>query len=187
MKRPIAVSLMMILAGTGCDRKPKQDRAPSTEWTTAQQVPSPSPAPRSIMRPAVAKPEVTTAPPPPSHVTVPFADPSPGLSDAQKAVIDPLLARLAGDTDRVILRGSTDSRGGDMRNLAVSRRRARLVAAYLEQKGVAKDRISIVALGEARPIAPNMTLDGQDDPVGRARNRRVDIDLSPPPDSTGNR
>jgi OOP family OmpA-OmpF porin len=37
----------------------------------------------------------------------------------------------------------------------------------------------VIALGEARPVAPNANLDGSDNPGGRARNRRVDITVSP--------
>jgi OmpA-OmpF porin, OOP family len=183
MKRTIAAGMLMLLAGAACDRRPRPEQTPASEWTAAQQ-PAQQPPPaakpeRSIMRPAVAQPEPAPPPPPPTHVTVPFAEPSPALGDAQTALIDPLIARLSGGTDRIVLRGSTDSRGADRRNIAVSRRRARLVAAYLERKGIARDRIAIVALGESRPVAPNMTLDGQDDPAGRARNRRVDIDIVP--------
>ena len=60
-----------------------------------------------------------------------------------------------------------------------SKKRAEAVAHYLEKHGVAKDRITVIALGEGRPIAPNAKLDGSDDPEGRARNRRVDISVTP--------
>ena len=51
---------------------------------------------------------------------------------------------------------------------------------YLESKDVAPDRISVIALGETRPIAPNANEDGSDNPEGRARNRRVEIEVQPP-------
>jgi OOP family OmpA-OmpF porin len=35
----------------------------------------------------------------------------------------------------------------------------------------------VIALGETRPIAPNAKPDGSDDSAGRARNRRVEIEL----------
>ena len=62
---------------------------------------------------------------------------------------------------------------------AASKRRAEAVAHYLEKHGVARDRLTIVALGEDRPVAPNANLDGSDNPEGRAKNRRVDLTVSP--------
>ena len=68
----------------------------------------------------------------------------------------------------IVLRGSSDSRGSDADNKAASKRRAEAVARYLEAHGVAKDRLTVIALGEDRPVAPNANLDGSDNPAGRA-------------------
>ena len=54
--------------------------------------------------------------------------------------------------------------------------------AYLESKGVDPERIEVIALGERRPAAPNATLAGEDDPEGRALNRRVEVEVTPPPE-----
>ena len=47
---------------------------------------------------------------------------------------------------------------------------------YLIKKGaVESSMISATGYGESRPIAPNETPDGKDNPEGRAENRRVEI------------
>jgi OOP family OmpA-OmpF porin len=99
------------------------------------------------------------------------------------------LARLDALTGTAVYRqggpitiwGHSDSAGSDAVNLAASRRRATMVRDYLIGKGTSPDRITVIALGEARPVAPNRKLDGSDDPEGRDRNRRVEIkvDVSP--------
>jgi outer membrane protein OmpA-like peptidoglycan-associated protein len=58
-------------------------------------------------------------------------------------------------------------------NKIVSLQRARAVAKVLEQKGVARGRIIVKGLGDAVPIASNLTREG------RAQNRRVEIKLIP--------
>jgi outer membrane protein OmpA-like peptidoglycan-associated protein len=63
--------------------------------------------------------------------------------------------------------GYTDNSGSDAYNLALSERRAKAVAAYLESKGIAPGRIVASGAGESQPIADNAT------PEGRAQNRRV--------------
>lgn len=81
---------------------------------------------------------------------------------------------------KITLRGHSDSRGYDGDNLVASRRRAEAVRDYLESRGVARNRMTVIALGETRPVAPNARPDGSDDPEGRARNRRVEIHVEPP-------
>ena len=52
-------------------------------------------------------------------------------------------------------------------------RRARAVARFLEQQGIAADRIVVRGYGATRPVASNATQNG------RAQNRRVEIKLVP--------
>lgn len=73
---------------------------------------------------------------------------------------------------RAIVEGHSDSQGADESNLQLSRQRANAVAAELLAVGIAPSRVEAVGVGEARPVASN------DDPIGRARNRRVEIHLS---------
>ncbi|SMO68085.1 OmpA family protein [Ruegeria faecimaris] len=69
--------------------------------------------------------------------------------------------------------GHTDSDGEASYNQALSERRARSVADVLQANGVNGARISTIGLGENRPAASNLT------PEGKARNRRVDIEIIP--------
>jgi outer membrane protein OmpA-like peptidoglycan-associated protein len=65
---------------------------------------------------------------------------------------------------------------GGFYNLKLSLRRAAAVKDYLALKeGFSVPSISIEGRGEASPVAPNETPDGQDDPEGRQKNRRVEI------------
>ena len=59
--------------------------------------------------------------------------------------------------------------------------RAEAVRDYLVEKGIAADRITVVALGETTPLVPNARPDGSDDPEARARNRRVEVAVDLPP------
>lgn len=69
--------------------------------------------------------------------------------------------------------GHTDSDGSDGFNQGLSERRAVNVAQYLTQQGTDQRRFYVVGFGESRPIAGNDTEDG------KARNRRVEIEISP--------
>lgn len=143
---------------------------------------------RSILRPEVSAP--TPEPPAlqPVDATIAFDSSGLILPDASRTLLDGLVdgpAMKAGGP--IILRGHSDTRGSDRANLAASRKRAEIVAAYLNQKGIAADRMTIIALGETTPILPNARPDGSDDPAARAKNRRVDIHVdlpaaAPPPD-----
>ncbi len=75
------------------------------------------------------------------------------------------------------LRGHSDSEGDDEANRIMSRKRAEAVRDYLARKGLDRSRMRVIALGETRPVAPNAKPDGSDDSEGRARNRRVEIDV----------
>ena len=77
---------------------------------------------------------------------------------------------------KVKLEGHTDSKGTEEYNQKLSERRAEAVRQYLVTEGaVEKTMISATGYGELRPIAPNKTKNGKDNPEGRAENRRVEI------------
>lgn len=76
----------------------------------------------------------------------------------------------------VEVQGHTDSKGSDEYNIKLSQRRADEAKEYLEAKGVAKERVMTKALGKSQPIAPNEQ-GGEDDPEGRAQNRRVEFKI----------
>jgi outer membrane protein OmpA-like peptidoglycan-associated protein len=79
----------------------------------------------------------------------------------------------------VMISGHTDSKGGKAYNQALSERRAVTVKTWLVSHGVA-NAATTQGFGGDRPIAPNARPDGSDDPVGRQKNRRVEIKLLKP-------
>jgi OOP family OmpA-OmpF porin len=75
---------------------------------------------------------------------------------------------------QITVEGHTDSYGGDENNLALSRRRAEAVSAFMTNElGMPAFRLSSVGYGETQPIANN------DTEQGRERNRRIDIIIEP--------
>lgn len=76
----------------------------------------------------------------------------------------------------VVLRGHTDSKGGDDYNIKLSQKRAQSVANYLtKNSSVPPTAIMAQGLGEGYPKAANTNPDGSDNPEGRAINRRVEV------------
>ncbi len=97
-----------------------------------------------------------------------FAFDSAELTDADKASLDETAANLVRLKFIVgTVEGHTDSVGTDAYNQGLSERRAQTAADYLQSKGVAVDRITVVGHGESQPVADNATEDG------RMQNRRV--------------
>ena len=75
--------------------------------------------------------------------------------------------------------GNTDSIGTASYNEQLSLRRAQSVAQWLESQRIPVTVITEAGNGAGHPVAPNTTPDGQDDPRGRALNRRVDLIARP--------
>lgn len=102
------------------------------------------------------------------------------LFDFGKATLTPeaekAVAELAGDIPQdatVRVDGYTDSIGTDAKNLRLSKQRANAVADVL-----ASERpdltLKVKGHGEADPVADN-EVGGEDNPAGRALNRRVEV------------
>lgn len=101
------------------------------------------------------------------------------LSEPGKATLAKVAPALKGITgQRIVIKGFTDNLpiGPALRerfpsNIELSKARADAVAAFLTEQGVPTGLISTVGLGQAHPVASNET------PEGRAKNRRVEIDI----------
>lgn len=76
---------------------------------------------------------------------------------------------------RISVEGHTDSVGSPSFNQELSEHRAENVALALVDSGISPGRISTRGYGERYPAASNTYTDGTDNPVGRAKNRRVEI------------
>jgi outer membrane protein OmpA-like peptidoglycan-associated protein len=76
------------------------------------------------------------------------------------------------------IQGYTDSKGSDEYNMKLSMRRAMEVKNFLiKNKGIAENRIVAKWFGKSNPAVPNELPNGEDDPEGRARNRRVEFKI----------
>lgn len=90
-----------------------------------------------------------------------------------------IVARLlkADETKTIRISGHTDARGTEDYNQRLSMDRAERVRKELLALGVPVAQIITEAFGPERPLSPNVTPDGEDNPLGRARNRRAEIYL----------
>ena len=77
--------------------------------------------------------------------------------------------RIEGHTDNVLISPSLAKRYPT--NWELSAARAINVTRFLQQQGIGTDRLSAVAYGEWKPVGDNAT------PDGRAKNRRIEINL----------
>ena len=105
---------------------------------------------------------------------VTFAVDSTTISPGFRGTLDEVAQSMITYPSSLIdVMGHTDSTGSDAYNLDLSRRRAESVANYLVSRGVSRARIESIGYGEQHPVADNTT------PEGRARNRRVEIRITP--------
>lgn len=74
----------------------------------------------------------------------------------------------------IVVEGHTDAKGSEEYNQGLSERRAQAVVNWFVENGIRGEVVASEAFGETVPVAPN-TVDGQDNPEGRALNRRVEI------------
>jgi peptidoglycan-associated lipoprotein len=93
------------------------------------------------------------------------------LSKEAMEQLDEFVEKLKADNKNVYLeiQGHTDSTGSPEYNMRLGQERADAVRRYLNEKGVALNRMSTISYGETVPVASNKTRDG------RSKNRRVVI------------
>ena len=102
--------------------------------------------------------------------SVQFASGRSVLTDDAKLALDDVAATMARRPDLVLeVQGHTDSVGNAADNQLLSEFRAQAVVDYLISVGVSAGRLSAEGFGDTQPVA------GNDNPTGRALNRRVVI------------
>jgi outer membrane protein OmpA-like peptidoglycan-associated protein len=88
-------------------------------------------------------------------------------------ILDQIVAILELNPEyHLTISGHTDNDGDEDKNMNLSISRAAAVAKYIENKGIAAERLTSQGFGENRPIADNKTT------KGRAKNRRVEFEIS---------
>ncbi len=91
------------------------------------------------------------------------------------AAAGPEIAKAGGHKVTVI--GHTDAIGSDAYNDRLSEARARTVRDWLTGHAFVPADTGIKGMGKRQPIAANIKSDGSDDPIGRQKNRRVEVDI----------
>ena len=101
------------------------------------------------------------------------------LNGESKSILNQAVEILKKYPDiRVEVAGNTDSKGKAAYNQRLSERRARVVYDYLVSNGIQASRlIGPVGYGSTRPIAPNTLPNHKDNPEGRAKNRRTELNV----------
>lgn len=96
-------------------------------------------------------------------------------SDAEEtlAAAAPEIGKLGGKPTRI--EGHTDAIGSDSYNMKLSEARAATIRDWLAAHNVVPAATPIKGYGKTKPLAPNTTADGKDDPAGRQKNRRVEV------------
>jgi outer membrane protein OmpA-like peptidoglycan-associated protein len=98
-------------------------------------------------------------------------------SDAEETLVaaGPAIAQAAGGAVTII--GHTDAKGSDAYNDRLSEARATTVRDWLVAHAMVPSGTGIEGRGEREPVGPNENADGSDNPEGRQKNRRVEIEI----------
>jgi OmpA-OmpF porin, OOP family len=108
-----------------------------------------------------------------------FAFDSAKLADAATDVVSELAGRIAATDSDVTVVGHTDGIGTRRYNQRLSEQRAEAVARVLRDRLDDGRAITTEGRNFSEPVAEE-TINGEDNPEGRARNRRVEISFDEP-------
>ncbi len=173
LRRPqVAVVLLAMLLAAACAKRPAmtQTAAPPPTGAAVTAAPPAPPVPAAPVvppapAPLAAPPAVVAAPPAPAPRPAPAEFKSiPELRDVffdfDRHTIRPDAARTldanidwlkSNSSTLILIEGHCDERGTNAYNLALGERRAKATQDYLEARGVAAARITIISYGEERP------------------------------------
>jgi peptidoglycan-associated lipoprotein len=104
-----------------------------------------------------------------SDDSVKFPTAQSELSEEAKTRLMDFVQKLKSDNRNVYveIQGHTDNTGSKLGNMHLGEARADAVRLFMNQQGVALNRMSTISYGQDTPVASN------GDPQGRAQNRRV--------------
>lgn len=95
-----------------------------------------------------------------------------------KKMVDNLKDWLTVNKDiRIKVIGHTDTIGTREKNQILSENRAKSVVDYLVKQGIDPNRLVLVGRASDEPVEPNKLSNGADNPAGRAKNRRTQIQV----------
>ncbi len=90
--------------------------------------------------------------------TVHYAYDSSLLDESSKATLNSNAQILKEKTSlKIQIEGHCDERGGIQYNIALGERRANAAKAFITDKGISSDRITIISYGKEKPIDPGHT------------------------------
>ncbi len=165
MKNLFVLFLVAGLALAGCARKPAiEDHLVSEATAPAAPVVS-EPAEPVDVAPAKPEPKVEMA-----AAKIFFDFDSYVLSSANKALLQGNAAWLKAHPElRIVIEGHTDERGSSSYNLALGEKRAEAARAYLQNLGIAPERIKVVSYGKEKAVQ------GAGNEAVWARDRRAEF------------
>ncbi len=163
--------------------KPAQAKPLPKKNTASSKRPKKKPAPKPVQKPQqpAAQPAATPPAAPPAELAkkqrelelkpIYFVQSKDEILPTSKTTLDDWVVFLQQKTDAVIyVKGHTDDMGNAVKNQELSEKRAKLVAEYLVEHGLGKDRIQTKGYGSTQPIFVNPATEKE-----RALNRRVEI------------
>ncbi len=146
----------------------------------------------------------------PAPVVEPYRPPTPAEAIAKYGFVLPKLDTIYFDYDKYRVRSlarqtldgiayklqqfpqlivevasHTDSKGQNDYNYRLSEKRTKAAIRYLKSRGIEDYRLVPTYYGEDAPVAPNTTVDGQDNPEGRRKNRRTEFRILEGVDANG--
>ncbi len=159
-------------------------------WTPAMAVAGCDPDLVKVAEPQATPPAQPTPPPPPPPAVRKISLASKALFDFDKAELKPagksaidseIIAKLPeiSTIELVLVTGHTDRIGSDAYNQKLSERRAETVRAYLVSKGVPRDKIESLGMGEKQPVTGNKcTQKNRKELIScLAPDRRVEVEI----------
>jgi outer membrane protein OmpA-like peptidoglycan-associated protein len=105
-----------------------------------------------------------------SKKIIQFEDGNTILKPTSFSILNQIAVELKVNTSlKISIHCHTDNNGSEIKNLALSDKRAKELAKYFIKKGIDTSRVSSEGFGGLKPIADNTT------EKGRAMNRRIDL------------